>query len=189
MIDLSFPVFGEYLPSDHNYGLYSALVHHCQQLKEIDWQLGTITGIPDGKGLINLGSKSRLKIRCAIEHAHLFQPTNLKIGKWEITVGTPKATDMTNSPDLYSRIVVIKGAETPEQFRQSLAKQLPPGTVATIGERRKLKIKRFTVIGFEVFAHTPDPKTLQIQGLGGKRKIGCGFFEKVVDKSISLALQ
>lgn len=182
MIDLTFPVFGDCLPSDHNYGLYSALVHNCEQLKEIDWQLGTITGIPGGKGLIKLGNKSKFKIRCAIEHAHLFQPTNLKIGKWEVSVGIPKAADLTASPDLYSRIVVIKGAETPEQFRQSLIKQLPPGTAATIGYRRKLKIKRFTVIGFEVFAHATAPKTLQIQGLGGKRKIGCGFFEKAIDK-------
>lgn len=182
MIELTFPVFGDRIPSDHNYALYSALVHRSPDLKDIDWQLRTIAGIPQGEGVIKIGEKSRLKIRCGLEQVHHFLPLTLKLGRWHVELGTPIASEITLSSELHSRIVVIKGSETPESFRRSLLKQLPPGTVATLGDRKKIKIKRFTVIGFEVFAHTESPKTLLEQGLGGKRKMGCGFFEQTIDK-------
>lgn len=179
MIDLIFPVYGDRIPSDHNYGLYSALIHQDNHLKDFDWKLGTITGIPRNDGTIKIGSESKLIIRCPLEKIAHFQLNQLRIGKHEITLGTPQAKELSTSNLLHCRIAVIKGAETPPQFLDSAIKQIPPQTAIAIGQRKKIKIKRFTVVGFEIFAQTENPKQLQTQGIGGKQKIGCGlFFEK-----------
>jgi hypothetical protein len=42
--NLSFNVRGSYFPSDHNYGLYASLINFNPNLRQLNWQLGTIQG-------------------------------------------------------------------------------------------------------------------------------------------------
>lgn len=90
---------------------------------------------------------------------------------------------------LRSRIVVIKGYEEPESFLQAVQRQIEQlGIQGTASipinadgkpKRRTIKIKRFTVVGFglEVMnLSDEDSLTLQMYGIGGKQKMGCGVF-------------
>lgn len=91
--------------------------------------------------------------------------------------------------NLRSRIVVIKGYEEPESFLQAVQRQMEQlGVQGTASipinadgkpKRRTIKIKRFTVVGFglEVInLSDEDSLTLQMYGIGGKQKMGCGVF-------------
>lgn len=183
MIILRFPVKGDYFPSDHNYGLYASLIHFNEVLRCLDWQLGTITGYPHYNGLIEIGSQSTLSIRCQLEDiAHFIDLKKITVGKWSITLNTPTIYQLEPSLSLRSRIVVIKGAETSQTITRSLLKQsqeLGINGSYLIGERKTVKIRRYTVVGFEVMAQVATEKDsliLQEKGLGGKHKMGCGVF-------------
>lgn len=182
MFDLIFSVRGNCLPSDHNYGLYASMVSSRPELRHLDWQLGTITGLPDGKGLIKLGDQSNLLIRGGLEVANLVANlTQVRVGNWVAVLDPPKIIPITEQHDLSARIVVIKGAETPQQLSTALltqSEQLGISGCFIVGDRRKIKVKRFTVVGFSVLARVEGKSSLTLQklGLGGKRKMGCGVF-------------
>ena len=182
MFDLTFDVRGDTLPSDHGYGLYSSLINSREQLRHLDWQLGTITGILDGKGLIKLGNQSSLLIRGGLQVANLVADLkSVRVGNCMANLEPPRITPITEQQSLSARIVVIKGAETPQQLSTALLKQSEQLGISgcfVVGDRRKIKIKRFTIVGFEVSANVSSADGLKLQqiGLGGKRKMGCGVF-------------
>jgi CRISPR-associated protein Cas6 len=88
--------------------------------------------------------------------------------------------------------VVIKGYQEPTAFIEAVSRQLetleikgrtviPFSTQGEI-ERKTIKIKRFTVVGFTLAIFDlseEDSIKLQIHGLGGKRRMGCGVFVPV----------
>ena len=71
-VEMRWAVMGDRLPADHNYLLYSALVKLRPQLKNVEWQLGTVVGIPDSRGWIRLGGKSHLMVRCNLANLEDF---------------------------------------------------------------------------------------------------------------------
>lgn len=83
---------------------------------------------------------------------------------------------------LYSRLVTIKGFMEPQGFLKAVKRQLEKiGVEAEIkvGERRTLRVKDKQVVGFEVAATDLDAEDsihLQEDGLGGRRRMGCGVF-------------
>jgi len=95
---------------------------------------------------------------------------------------------------LRARIVNIKGFQEPEPFLEAIKRQLGElgiqGTVAIPmnaegkPDRKAIKIKQFSVVGFglEVMdLSEEDSLKLQIHGLGGKRRMGCGIFVPMGD--------
>jgi CRISPR-associated protein Cas6 len=183
MIALNFPIKGSYFPSDHNYGTYASLIHFNKDLRCLNWQLGTITGHPQKNGLIKLGSQSSLIIRCGINDIERFiDLTILTVGKWSISLKAPVISQISPDLELSSRIAVIKSAKNRKDMMRSLLRQsqeLGINANYIIGERKTIKIKRYTIIGFEIMANCATEKDsliLQENGLGGKRKMGCGVF-------------
>lgn len=182
MIELTFPVKGTFFPADHNYGLYSSLIHFNEELRHSNWQLGTINGIPQHNGLIQLGDQSRLTIRCEPKEIEKFiDLKSVTVGKWTINVGTPRATELAPTKTLISRLVTIKGGEDRKSLAKALLRQsrdLGINASYAIGDRKTIKIKRYSIIGFEVIADCSEEDSLTLKkiGLGGKRKMGCGVF-------------
>lgn len=178
-------VCGDYFPSDHSYGLYASLVNYNQNLRNCDWQLFTIRGHPAERGLIRLGSESYLGIRCLPSVVSEFiNLETLTVGKWTIELADKHISQLSPSLNLHSRIVVIKNATTDNQMEKSLiAKAEEAGINATfaVEQRKILKIRRFTVVGFSVsaIAHSQkDSLLLQEKGIGGKRRMGGGVFSR-----------
>jgi CRISPR-associated protein Cas6 len=194
-VDLSFSIIGQTLPIDHGYGLYAALSHMKSQIHALDnLSIQTIPGIPDKQGLLQLqlNDHSRLRMRLQAEKIPLvcsFAGKSLTIGKHSIRLGIPQIYLLQPVENLRSRIVVIKGYEQPETFLAAAQRQLEKlgiqGTVRiptnTDGqpERRTIKIKKFTVVGFRLEVKNlsdEDSLMLQVYGIGGKHKMGCGVF-------------
>lgn len=192
-VDLSFQVIGQALPADHGYGLYSALSHWNQEIHSLQGlSIQTITGIPDKQGKIYLTEKSRFRIRLRTDQVPFLYGLagqSLTIGTHHILLGIPQIYQLQPAANLKARIVVIKGYQEPEDFLNAALKQLNElGIKASVvipidqeqkAERKTIKIKRFTVVGFKlgIFGLSDeDSIKLQIEGLGGKRRMGCGVF-------------
>jgi CRISPR-associated protein Cas6 len=186
-IEITWPVWGDRLPADHNYRLYSALVTLLPQLKEQDWQLKTINGIPDRKGWIKLGRESRLGIRCDLSLLGQFdalQGHTLRVGQCLLQLGELTGRSLSVAKPLESRLVTIKqgAGDDFSFFCLSLGKQL--GNLGihhlpTIGQRCTLRVKDCTIVGYQVrFSDLSDAESLTLQrhGLGGKHRMGCGTF-------------
>jgi CRISPR-associated protein Cas6 len=192
-VELSFGVIGETLPADHGYGLYSAIAHLCPQVHE---QKGlsilTIAGIPDRKGKIFLTERSHLRIRlpydCMPMVYHL-AGKQLTIGSHSIRLGIPQIFMLRSGSRLRARIVTIKNHQEPESFLGAARLQLD--ALGVVGEaivpldvegkpaRRTIKIKTYSVVGFGLEVSNlseEDSIKLQISGLGGKHRMGCGVF-------------
>jgi CRISPR-associated protein Cas6 len=192
-IELSFPVQGKNLPADHNYGLYAALVHHVPELHQQEClSILTVSGFPNRQGEISLTQYSCFKIRVPVPQIPLVYQLAGKrifIGKHEIQIGIPKASVIQPATQLRSRIVTIKGYTEPDSFLSAAQRQLDQLSVSgnlsiplnweSEPCRKTIKIKQYTVVGFttEVSNLSPeDSLKLQVYGLGGKRRMGCGIF-------------
>jgi CRISPR-associated protein Cas6 len=181
---------GDRLRADHNYRLYSALVERMPQLKDCEWQLKTINGIPDHQGWVKLGRKSRLGVRCDLSLLGQFGTLDgqvLRIGQNLIQLGTLTGQSLHPTTRLRARLVVIKqaGNETDDKvlFAVALGKKLGEMDIKhlpLIGGKRVLRIRDNTVCGYEVTfpdLSYAESLTLQRRGIGGKRRMGCGVFE------------
>jgi CRISPR-associated protein Cas6 len=195
-VELSFNLIGQSLPADHGYGLYSAIAHLAPQVHEQDGlSILTITGIPDRQGKIFLTERSHLRIRmpydCMPMVYHL-AGKQLSIGTHSIRLGIPQIFILRPADRLRARIVTIKNHQEPESFLAAAKLQL--AALGVVGEaivpldaegkcdRKTIKIKTYSVIGFglEVSGLSEgDSIKLQILGLGGKHRMGCGVFTAV----------
>ena len=192
-VELSFSVVGQSLPADHGYGLYSAIAHLAPQVHE---QAGvsilTITGILDRKGKIFLTERSHLRIRLPYEcmpMVYHLAGKQLSIGSHLIRLGIPQIFMLRPADRLRARIVTIKNHQEPESFLEAAKLQLE--ALGIVGEaiipldvdgkpsRKTIKIKAYSVVGFglEVSGLSEeDSLKLQVSGLGGKHRMGCGVF-------------
>lgn len=194
-VELTFGVIGEMLPADHGYGLYSAIAHRCPEIHELDGvSIQTIPGKPDDQGKISLHSQSRFRVRLPydIRLISLFLPLagqQLRIGNHEIQLGIPQMTPIQPAATLRSRIVTIKKFQEPKSFLEAVQRQLATLEIEATAEiphnrkgeldRKTIKIKTFSVVGFGVYItdlNEQDSMKLQIYGLGGKHRMGCGIF-------------
>lgn len=181
-------VLGDRLPADHNYLLYSALVKLRPQLKKVEWQLGTVVGIPDSRGWIRLGGKSHLMVRCNLANLGDFDFSGqiLRVGKSFLQLGEGVGHSLQHHENLKARIITIKSsyrcAVSEFEFGVSLGKQLQQAGIAAmplVGDRCTIKIKDADVIGYCVEFKALKPKEslfLQRYGLGGRRRMGAGVF-------------
>jgi CRISPR-associated protein Cas6 len=192
-VELSFGVIGETLPADHGYGLYSAIAHLCPQVHEQEGlSILTIAGIPDRKGKIFLTERSHLRIRlpydCMPMVYHL-AGRQLTIGSHSIRLAIPQIFMLRPGSRLRARIVTIKNHQEPESFLEAARGQL--AALGVVGEaiipldlegkpaRKTIKIKTYSVVGFGLEVSNlseEDSIKLQISGLGGKHRMGCGVF-------------
>lgn len=193
LIDLSFPVYGTELHADHNHRLLAGLSQKFPSLHNLQGlAINTITGIPDKQGKIKLTKSSKLYLRLpveAISHVYLLAGENLEIGDYTIQLGNPELKTLKPVDTLKARLVTIKGYKEPEAFLMAAERQLRAlGISANIGipandsgepKRLTLKIQKYTIVGFSVVVSElaeDDSIKLQVHGLGGKRRLGCGIF-------------
>lgn len=192
-VELSFGVVGETLPADMGYGLYSAVTHLCPEIhQQSGISIQTITGFPDKQGKIYLSDNSRLRVRLPVDKIPLLYRLagkSLKIGVHQIRLGIPKVFMLQPIAKLRSRIVVIKGFQEPKSFLEAAKRQLEaleisgttiiPSNLTGDPDRKVIKIKCYSIVGFGIEIsdlNEEDSIKLQMIGLGGKRRMGCGIF-------------
>ncbi len=120
IVDVSFPVNGNIIPVDHGYHLFSAV---SQLIPSLHGDNGVgihpISGPPMGNRCQAITKRSCLTIRLPAERIREILPLagkTLNLGAYKLRVGVPKTRPLIPSPQLYSRLVVIKGFVEPKPF-------------------------------------------------------------------------
>lgn len=203
VVDITFRLSSDgHVPQDHLYGLYGALSRRLPWLHEVA-QIGVFPLTGDAQnGQLRLTSRSRLRLRAPVSELHriiaLTGATLEVAGGGPLGVGVPTVFPLRPAATLYARLVQIKladtsGGITPEAFLESAQRQLGAagiGAQAAIplrengphaGEpmRGVLRIKGERHVGFALLVEgltAEESVQLQEQGLGGRRKMGCGLF-------------
>jgi CRISPR-associated protein Cas6 len=197
-VDLSFDVRGETLPTDHAYLLYSALSHVIRDFhtEEGGLRFAPINGERDGVGLIRLFAKSKFRVRVDADRIANVLPLSgktLNVGRHSVRLGTPTVHQIEPATMLMAAFVTFKNSDTPERFIEVAREKLnalnvaaEPGIPLTekgarAGEprRRIVHIKGMKIVGYPLVVQglTADESIrLQETGLGGRTRIGCGFF-------------
>ena len=195
--ELRYPLIGKLLPADRGHRLYGAMSRIVPAIHESNsWRMATVGGTLTGRGEIMLTEYSRLRIRAGWSQIPLFLrlvQKLLKVGKHSLVLEPPEIHPICPSKILKARLVVIKGFKEPEPFIDAVKYHLQKQGIEncqayvplnTSGEpdRKIIRIHQNTVVGFSVVVtglNALDSISLQINGCGGRSKMGCGFFSPV----------
>ncbi|WPB79413.1 type I-MYXAN CRISPR-associated protein Cas6/Cmx6 [Archangium violaceum] len=192
VIDLLFPVRGGAVPLDHGYLLFSALCRRLPGLHERhDIGVFNLRGTSTDGQFLRLG-RGKLRLRCPADSLAFLLPlarSALVLAGQEVHLGRPEVHSLAEAPSLSARLVTFKNALDATTFQSStlrfLTEQRCEGQPA-LGRRRIVSIAGSKVVGFALTVRglTPeDSLRLQVQGLGGRRHLGCGLFLPTRDES------
>jgi CRISPR-associated protein Cas6 len=197
-VDLLFPARGETMATDHAYSLYAALSSVVPDFHRPDGGLRFLSlgGIPEMPGRLRLTDRSRLRVRLPEDQIRLVLPLagkRLDIAGEPIRLGVPAVTTLVPAPTLTSRLVTFKHADSPERFLETARMKLTEigiegepaiplimnGPRAGEPRRRVVRVKGKAILGYAlVVSGLSAEHSLRLQefGLGGRTRIGCGFF-------------
>lgn len=200
LVQADFPLLaGDRLSSLHAYSVYAALKTLEPRLEKNPTVLiNSIAGTRLYNKQIETHCNSKLQMRVPISFAgclYALAGKRLSVGQGSICLQAPTITPLQPKRNHYSRIVTIKprdlkGAElTPQMFLIVAQRQLTTmnirGELSLVlkqGEpiRRVIQIKGQFITGYAVELkelNETDSLKLQQLGLGGRNKMGAGWFE------------
>jgi CRISPR-associated protein Cas6 len=198
-VDLVFPIRGITIPRDHGYLLYAALSRAAPTLHRVDWlAVHPIGGRPLGRDTLALSRTSSVTLRLPVARIGAALPlagAALDVTGSRVVLGAPNIRVLSPAPSLDARLVIIKLTNMPEKadgtldvdglrerFEIEARRQLSDIGIErplTIAGRQSLAVRGRRVIGFSVRVTDLEPEEsirLQIEGIGGKRAMGCGVF-------------
>lgn len=198
LLEVSFPIIeGAKISSLHGYSLYSAIKTKMPWIGECRFtSISSIAGILDGEGLIETQDFSRLQIRTPLSKASSFYGLagkSLSVGQGKIDLQIPTIAPLQPKSTLKARVVIIhlkprQKRPSPERFLAVAERQLMEhgiqGRISLLSRRGALDNKviivkgsRIPGYGVEVSNLSPeDSIKLMTYGLGGKTKMGAGYF-------------
>lgn len=198
-ITVHFPVQGRQLPADHGYALYSAITRQSPQLHGASWLgIELLSGVPWREGIIVLPTRgASLRLRIPADRYGQVIPLagrRLDISGHPLRLGIPIARPLTPTPSLYARCVTIKKFTDADSFLDAARRQFDalrlnatlelPTDEQSRPRRRIITIQGKHVVGFSLAAHNlsdTDSLRLQTTGIGGRRAMGCGHFNPLVN--------
>ncbi|HEX8846597.1 MAG TPA: type I-MYXAN CRISPR-associated protein Cas6/Cmx6 [Pyrinomonadaceae bacterium] len=202
-IAVHFPVQGRQLPADHGYALYSAITRQLPSLHGQSWLgIEMLSGVPWREGIVVLptrGASLRLRIP-ADRYGHVLPLAGrrLDISGHTIRLGIPIARPLQPASSLYARCVTIKKFTEPEPFLDAARRQLDTLDITATLElpldeqgrfrRRIITIQGKHVVGFSLATHNlsdDDSIKLQTHGIGGRRAMGCGHFNPIIQRVVT----
>ncbi|MFU8857874.1 MAG: type I-MYXAN CRISPR-associated protein Cas6/Cmx6 [Deferrisomatales bacterium] len=186
-VDLAFHAAGRTLPIDHGYGLYGALcrllpAHH----EASDLAMGLVRGRYVGNGLLDLTPHTELVLRLPAGRIRAYLPLagkTLEVDGHRLRLGVPQTRALVPAATLYAHLVTTRNGHDPARFADEIRRQADGIGVRgrlTVGERRTFGVHGKQVVGYSVLASeltAEESIALQEHGLGGRRKMGGGFFE------------
>ena len=159
-----------------------------------------ISGAAAGGGLLQIDRRSRLRLRVAelrLVEAVGLTGALLEVDGHKLRLGPPTVHPLRPAATLKSRLVLIKIAHTveltPEAFLAAADRQLAvmeidgeasiplhkSGPRVGQPQRKVMRIKGAVRVGYPLLVgglSADDSLRLQEQGLGGRRRMGCGLF-------------
>ena len=200
-LELVFPVSGTTLETDHAFLLYAALSGVVPRFHDDDcpFRFAPITGVATPNGRLHIAEHSCLRVRLPDDVVRLALPLagqRLVLGDTAVRLGVPSLRTLMAAPSLIARLVTFKNAKTPDRFlttaRAKLAElgvagqpRLPihlEGDRAGLPKRRVVRVGGVAIPGYSLIVAELSPAdslTLQESGLGGRTRLGCGFFTPV----------
>ncbi|MBI5331098.1 MAG: type I-MYXAN CRISPR-associated protein Cas6/Cmx6 [Betaproteobacteria bacterium] len=183
--EAQFDLAGRQLPADHGLVLHEALCARLPWLADTPGAgVHPIQGEDNGAGALVIGRRTKLTLRLPIQRmadAAALCGARFDLGNGPITVGALKERPLMPCAYLYSHFVDLGMADEVEflaEARRHLdAMALPGGLIP--GKQRKMRVPRGEIVGYSLMLHDislAQSITLQEQGLGGYRGLGCGLF-------------
>ena len=198
MVDLVFPVRGGSVSTDHAYPLYGALAGLVPAFHDPTTSLrfAPLTGGGGEAGRLRLTAWSCLRVRLPADAIPIALPLAgkaLDVAGSAVRLGPPTVQPLTPATAVESWLVTFKNGEEPDAFlataRAKLAelgvagepavRAFEAGPRAGEARRRVLRVKGQSIVGYALLVSgltAADSLRLQEHGLGGRIKIGCGFF-------------
>lgn len=191
IVDLFFRVVGKQIMVDHGYALYAAISRALESDSDRwlhsadDIGLIPIRGRYLGQGKLALGRNARFGLRLPAERISRVLPLagkRLGVNGETLAVGTTTTSTLIPATALYAHLVTTKNGEDEARFDDEIRRQLQALDIKATpqrGPRRIVTIKDKKVVGYSLLVTglTADESIrLQEQGLGGRRKMGCGVF-------------
>ncbi len=192
VVDLFFHVQGKEVPVDHGYSLYSAISRILESGDEDKWLhnadnvgLLPIRGHYAGQGKLMLDQHARFGLRLPVNlipKVLRLAGKRLDVNGETLRVGVSTTSALIPAPVLYAHIVTTKNGADEGRFDAEIQRQLDTLNIKgkpTRGPRRIVTIKDKKVVGHSLLVNeltAEESIRLQEQGLGGRRKMGCGVF-------------
>ena len=192
VVDLFFHVQGKEVPVDHGYTLYSAISRILESGEENKWLhnadnvgLLPIRGHYAGQGKLMLDQQARFGLRLPVNlipKVLRLAGKRLDVDGEALRVGVSTTSALIPAPVLYAHIVTTKNGEDESRFDAEVQRQLDALNIKgkpARGPRRIVTIKDKKVVGHSLLVSeltAEESICLQEQGLGGRRKMGCGVF-------------
>jgi CRISPR-associated protein Cas6 len=198
-LDILFAVQGDTLPTDHHYPLFSALCGIVPWLHDpaAPVALAPVNGrYIHGGRLRIVPQRSRLRFRLRAEDVPRLLPLagkRLEVMGAAIRLGVPHVTPLEPAADLMAHTVHLKDAMEPEAFAAAARKKLdalgvagraevpriPSGQRRGEPERKVFRVKTKALVCYPLRVSgltVAESLRLQEAGLGGRRRMGGGFF-------------
>lgn len=186
-VDICFQAMGQSLPVDHGYALYSAISRIVPRFHTAeDVGLRLIRGRYIEQGLLDISPRTELVLRLPLtrvaDYLALAGKT-LQVGDHAVSIGIPRTRTLVPAATLYAHLVTTRNGHDEERFRTEIARQATTAGINaefTLDTRRTFSIHGRQIVGYSLLASgltTEESIRLQECGLGGRRKMGCGFFE------------
>ncbi|MCK5263702.1 MAG: type I-MYXAN CRISPR-associated protein Cas6/Cmx6 [Gammaproteobacteria bacterium] len=195
VVDLSFKILCQQLPTTHAWELSQALYEILPWLSdETEVGVHQIHGATAGNGwerpadgeLIHLSKRTRMNLRVPrtrVEEAILLVGAKMDIAGYEVEIGAVTEKPLIPLGTLFSRYVVVPDGLDEDGFVEWVVDELA---------RRDIKLRKM-LCGMTHTIQTPDENiqtrslmmadldkqtsiALQEQGVGGARHLGCGIF-------------
>jgi CRISPR-associated protein Cas6 len=186
-VDLCFQVLGKTIPVDHGFALHGAIsdvLPHFHDDKAVGLKL--IRGRYIGDGMLDISPHSELVLRLAVDRISQYiqlAGKHLQILGYNLTIGVPNTKALVPAVALYSHLVTTRNGNSQERFEKEIAKQQDNLNIKgnfSVGERKTFRVHGKQVVGYSLLVselNAEESIILQENGLGGRRKMGCGFFE------------
>ena len=188
-VDLCFSIRGKTIPVDHGFDLYSCISRILPLFHEAqDVGLKLIRGRYTGDGLLSIQPNSWLVFRLFSSGLSPYinlAGNSLDLRGYLIQIGVPNTRALYPSPVLYSHLVTTRNGQDQERFLKEINRQLSEMGVKAevhLGDRKTFTVHDKKVVGYSLqLLGLTDENSIKVQeqGLGGRRKMGCGFFEPV----------
>jgi CRISPR-associated protein Cas6 len=198
IVDLLFPARGATIPTDHAYPLYAALSGVVPAFHDpaAEVRFTPLSGTCAGPGRLRLDERSHLRVRLkddAIGTALPLAGKRLDVAGAAVRLGPPTVRSLVPATTVECWLVTFKHGEEPDAFLATARAKL--GEIGVAGEpavrafesgprsgeprRRVIRLKGRAIVGYALVVSgltTEGSIRLQERGLGGRTKLGCGFF-------------
>lgn len=193
-VDIAFPFavgVGKRLPLDHGYSLFSALSHCVTDLhSNTSWAMALVASEEKlQRGGFMVTSKSCIRLRVPVQDVPKALPLmghEFSAFDQEFALGDPTIHSLIGAPTLFSPLVTFTGMDLDVDEFQERVSNILRGIAedqeidVRIGRHRRMRVHGVSQGGFAVWVDGLDRESslkLQIQGVGGRRHMGGGFFQ------------